>query len=42
MKEKINDIEVTGKSKNIRYIYHGIRVHKKGFQGRGNVLRDEK
>ena len=41
MKEKINDIEVNGKYKNIRDIYQGIRVHEIGFQARLNILGDE-
>ena len=40
LKEKINDMEVNGKNKNIIDMYQGVRVHKKVYQARANILRD--
>ena len=41
MLQRENYMEVNGKNKNIRDVYQGIRVQKKGFLARANILRDE-
>ena len=34
-------MKVNGENKNIWDKYQGIRVHKKGYQARADILRDE-
>ncbi|PSN40261.1 hypothetical protein C0J52_11907 [Blattella germanica] len=33
-KDKINDLEINAKNRNIRELYQGIRIERKGFQAR--------
>ena len=40
LREKINDLEMNAKNRNIRELYQGIRVERKGFQARSNVFRN--
>ena len=43
MRAKIEEIETNSKIKNIRDLYRGINVFKKGYQARCNILvKDEK
>ncbi|PSN38555.1 hypothetical protein C0J52_14819 [Blattella germanica] len=41
LKEKINDLEINAKNRNIRELYQGIRIERKGFQARTNIIKDE-
>jgi hypothetical protein len=41
LKGKINELETNNKNKNIRDLYRGINVFKKGYQHRINVIEDE-
>ena len=42
LKAKIEDLETNSKIKNIRGLYRGINIFKKGYQPRTNVVKDEK
>jgi hypothetical protein len=42
LKDKINEIELNSKNKNIRDIYRGITEFKKGYQPRTNLVKDER
>jgi hypothetical protein len=42
LRTKINELETNSENKNIRDLYRGINVFKKGYQSRTNVLKDEK
>ncbi|PSN35187.1 hypothetical protein C0J52_22574 [Blattella germanica] len=41
LKEKINDLEINAKNRNIRELYQGIRIERKGFQARTNIIKNE-
>jgi hypothetical protein len=41
MKEKINEVASNSKNKNIRDLYRGINLLKKGYQPRSNSVKDE-
>ncbi|PSN38275.1 hypothetical protein C0J52_16898 [Blattella germanica] len=41
LKEKINDLEINAKNRNIRELYQGIRIESKGFQDRTNIIKIE-
>ena len=40
LREKINDLEMNAKNRNIRELYQGIRIERKGFQARTNIIRN--
>jgi hypothetical protein len=42
LKEKINEIELNSKNKNIRHLYTGITEFKKGHQPKTNLVKDER
>jgi hypothetical protein len=42
LKDKITDIELNSKIKNIRDLYRGITEFKKGYQPKTNLVKDEK
>ena len=42
LRAKIEEIECNSKIKNIRDLYRGINYFKKGYQPRGNIVKDEK
>jgi hypothetical protein len=42
LKEKITEIELNSKNKNIRDLYRGITEFKKGYQPRSNLAKDER
>jgi hypothetical protein len=42
LKDKINEIELNSKNKNIRDLYRGITEFKKGYQPKTNLLKDER
>jgi hypothetical protein len=42
LKDKITEIELNSKSKNIRDLYRGITEFKKGYQPKTNLVRDER
>jgi hypothetical protein len=42
LKDKINEIELNNKNKNIRDLYRGITEFKKGYQPRTNLVKDER
>jgi hypothetical protein len=42
LKEKINEIELNSKNKNIRDLYRGITEFRKGYKPRTNLVKDEK
>jgi hypothetical protein len=42
LEDKINEIELTSKIKNIRDSYRGITEFKKGYQSKTNLIKDEK
>jgi hypothetical protein len=42
LKDRINDIELNGKNKNIRDLYRGITEFKKGYQPISNLVKDER
>jgi C4-type Zn-finger protein len=42
LKTKIEELETTNKTKNIRELYRGIVDFKKGYQPRTNIVKDEK
>jgi hypothetical protein len=41
LKDKINELEINNKNKNIRDLYGGINEFKKGYQPRINIIKDE-
>jgi hypothetical protein len=41
-KDKINEIELKSKNKNIRDMYRGITEFKKGYQPKSNLVKDER
>jgi hypothetical protein len=41
LKDKINELEINNKNKNIRYLYRGINEFQKGYQPRINIIKDE-
>ncbi|PSN38709.1 hypothetical protein C0J52_19477 [Blattella germanica] len=41
LKEKINDLEINARNRNIRELYLGIRIERKGFQARTNIITNE-
>jgi hypothetical protein len=41
LKDKINELELNSKNKNIRDLYRGINEFKKGYQPRTNLVKDE-
>jgi hypothetical protein len=41
LKGKINELETSNKNKNIRDLYRGINVFKKGYKPRINIIKDE-
>jgi hypothetical protein len=42
LKDKINEIELNNKYKNIGYLYRGITEFKKGYQPKTNPVKDER
>jgi hypothetical protein len=42
LRDKINEIELNGKNKNIRDLYRGITEFKKGYQPKTNMVKDER
>jgi hypothetical protein len=42
LKDKINELESNSKNKNIRDLYRGVNVFKKGYQPRTNLVKDER
>jgi hypothetical protein len=42
LKDIINELESNSKNKNIRGLYRGINVFKKGYQPRTNLAKDER
>jgi hypothetical protein len=42
LKDKINEIELNSKNKNIRDLYKGITELKKGYQPKTNLVKDER
>jgi hypothetical protein len=42
LKDKINEIELNSKNKNIRDLYRAITEFKKGYQPKTNVIKDER
>jgi hypothetical protein len=42
LKDKINEIELNNKNKNIRDLYRGITEFKKGYQHNTNLVKDER
>ncbi|PSN33352.1 hypothetical protein C0J52_27179 [Blattella germanica] len=41
LEEKIYDLEINGKNSSIGELYQGIRIERKGFQARTNIIRNE-
>jgi hypothetical protein len=41
MKDKINELATNIKNKNIRDLYRGINLFKRGYQPRSNLVKDE-
>jgi hypothetical protein len=41
MKDKINELAMNSKNKNIRDLYRGINEFKRGYQPRNNLVKDE-
>jgi hypothetical protein len=41
LKDKINELAINSKNKNIRDLYRGINEFKKGYQPRSNLVKDE-
>jgi hypothetical protein len=41
MKDKINELATNNKNKNIRDLYRGINLFKRGYQQRNNLVKDE-
>jgi hypothetical protein len=42
LQDKINEIELNSKNKNIRDLYKGITEFKKGYQPKTNLVKDER
>jgi hypothetical protein len=42
LKDKITEIELNSKNKNIRDLYKGITEFKKGYQPKTNLVKDER
>jgi hypothetical protein len=42
LKDKINEIELNSKNKNIRDLYRGVTEFKKGYQPKTNLVKDER
>jgi hypothetical protein len=42
LKDKINEIELNSKNKNIRDLYRGITEFKKGYHPKTNLVQDER
>jgi hypothetical protein len=42
LKDKINELELDSKNKNIRDLYRGINEFKKGYQPRTNLIKDKR
>jgi hypothetical protein len=42
LKDKITDIELNSKNKNIKELYRGITEFKKGYQPKTNLVKDER
>jgi hypothetical protein len=42
LKDKINEIELNSKNKNIRDFYTGITEFKKDYQPKSNLVKDER
>jgi hypothetical protein len=42
LKDKINEIELNSKNKNIRGLYRGITEFKNGYQPKTNLVKDER
>jgi hypothetical protein len=42
LKDKINEIELSSKNKNIRDLYRGITEFKKGYQPKTNLIKDDR
>jgi hypothetical protein len=42
LKDKISEIELNSKNKNIRDLYRGITEFKKGYQPKTNLVKDER
>jgi hypothetical protein len=42
LKDKINEIQLNSKNKNIRDLYRGITEFKKGYQPKTNMVKDER
>jgi hypothetical protein len=40
MKDKINELAMNNKNKNIRDLYRGINGFKRGYQLRNNLVKD--
>jgi hypothetical protein len=41
LKDKINELAMNSKNKNIRYLYRVINELKMGYQPRSNLVKDE-
>jgi hypothetical protein len=41
LKDKINQLAMNSRSKNIRDLYRGINEFRRGYQPRNNLLKDE-
>jgi hypothetical protein len=41
LKDKINELEMNSKNKNIKDLYRGINGFKRGYQPRNNLVKDE-
>jgi hypothetical protein len=41
LKDKINELAMDNKNKNIRDLYRGINEFKRGYQSRNNLVKDE-
>jgi hypothetical protein len=41
LKDKVNELTLNSKNKNIRDLYRGINYFKKGYQSRNNLVTDE-
>jgi hypothetical protein len=41
LKDKINELAMNSKNKNIRNVYRGIYEFKMGYQPRNNLVKDE-
>jgi hypothetical protein len=42
LKDKIDELAMNSKNKNIRYLHRGINDFKRGHQPRSNLVKDEK